>query len=113
MNEKYYSTKPTLREGIVLRFEVTDEVVNEIRADVIDECIKAVNDHCGGLPNPRIISCLEQLKEKRMSEITKTEIESVIGYGSACDGCKKCIKYKSRKCRGMSVTCFGFKADKK
>lgn len=48
-----------------------------------------------------------------MSKITKTEIESVIGYGSACDGCKKCIKYKTRKCRGMSVTCFGFKTDKK
>lgn len=44
---------------------LTKEEARRIRQDTIDECIKAITDYCGGLPNINLISALEQLKENK------------------------------------------------
>lgn len=37
----------------------------KIKVEVIDECINAITDFCGGLPNNNLISALEHLKEQK------------------------------------------------
>lgn len=40
-----------------------EKVRKDERAKSIDECIKAINDFCGRLPNINLIDALEHLKE--------------------------------------------------
>lgn len=48
---KYFKTK-----------EDYDSFVNNVREDVIDECIKTIIDYCCGLPNVMYVNALKQLK---------------------------------------------------
>lgn len=44
--------------------KINDMTVEQIRTDVIDECIKTITNLCGGLANINIIGALEKLKEQ-------------------------------------------------